>query len=396
MPIRVGVVRLRSSLSITDKKLQALCDGFLSRCNLHNQLSFEKPNKDIMNVFFVQTGGSEIYFKDAYLSYLEPYLILARKENNSLAASMEIVSFLQSQSKRAFLLFGDEEEVGEKLLRFARFYEAKKKLGNMRLGVIGKPSDWLIASNVDPISLKRKWGISLVNIPYKKLIAEIEKGDVADDPRVLAMGKKSRRKDDLRFSLVIHQALRSICKQYGLDGFTLRCFDLVKKYQQTACLGFGLLNDDLIVSGCEGDVPAMLSMVFAKVLWGEPAFMANPATFDLKNRQATYAHCTIPLSMCKDYRLDTHFESDHGIGIAGTMKLEDVTCYKIKPDLSRIRAKEGKIVAAPFKKNMCRTQIEVVFDEAIDEMISNPFGNHMVFVYGKRKEELEQFFDYLG
>ena len=238
MPIHIGVVRLRSSLSITDKKLQAICDSFLSRCNFHNQLVYETPNKDLMNVFFVQTGGSEIYFKDVYLSYPEPYIILARRENNSLAASMEIVSFLQGQNKRAFLLFGEEEEVGEKLLRFARFYEAKKKLASMRLGVIGRPSDWLIASNVDPIALKKKWGITLVNIPYKRLITEIEKGDIADDPRVVAMAKKSRRKDDLRFSFIIHQALKNICKQHHLDGFTLRCFDLVKKYQQTACLGF--------------------------------------------------------------------------------------------------------------------------------------------------------------
>ena len=396
MPIHIGVVRLRSSLSITDKKLQAICDSFLSRCNFHNQLVYETPNKDLMNVFFVQTGGSEIYFKDVYLSYPEPYIILARRENNSLAASMEIVSFLQGQNKRSFLLFGEEEEVGEKLLRFARFYEAKKKLASMRLGVIGRPSDWLIASNVDPIALKKKWGITLVNVPYKRLITEIEKGDIADDPRVVAMAKKSRRKDDLRFSFIIHQALKNVCKQHHLDGFTLRCFDLVKKYQQTACLGFGLLNDDLIVSGCEGDVPAMLSMVFAKVLWGEPAFMANPASFDFALRQATYAHCTIPLSMCKEYRLDTHFESDHGIGIAGTMKLEDVTCYKIKPDLSKIRAKEGKIIATPFRKNMCRTQIEVAFNEDITDMVATPFGNHMVFVYGNRKEELEQFFEYLG
>ena len=395
MSIPVGVYRLRSSLSIEDKKLQAICDAFLERCNPDHQLSFVKPDKAHMNVFFVQTGGSEIYFKDAYLSFPEPYFILARKENNSLAASMEIVSFLQAQGKKAFLIFGDEREVGEKLSRYARFYEAKKALKKMRLGVIGKPSDWLIASDVDPIILKKKWGVTLVNIPYKKLITEIEKFDIDDDPKVIEIRKKSRRKEDMRFSLAIHKALKNLCKQNRLSGFTLRCFDLVKKYQQTACLGFGMLNDELIVSGCEGDVPAMLSMVFAKLLWGEPAFMANPANFDLSSRSATYAHCTVPLSMCKDYRLDTHFESDHGIGIAGTMKQEAITCYKIKPDLSSLRAKEGAITGTPNNKNMCRTQIEVTFDEDIEEMIAHPYGNHMVFVYGKRKEELEQFFQYL-
>ena len=391
----VGVIRLRSSLSINDKKLQSLCDAFLSKCNKDGRLEFVKPSKDIMNVFFVQTGGSEIYFKDAYTSFPEPYFILARKENNSLAASMEIVSFLQAQKKQAFLIFGDEEEVGRSLLRYAQFVEAKKALSSMRLGIIGKPSDWLIASDVDPVALKKKWGINLVQVPYKRFIAEIEKNDIDDDPKILSIQKKSRRKEDMRFSLAIHKALKNICKQYKLDGFTLRCFDLVKKYQQTACLGFSLLNDDLLVAGCEGDVPAMLSMVFSKVLLGQPAFMANPAFFDKAKKKAIYAHCTVPLSMCGDYHFDTHFESDHGIGVAGAMEKKPVTCFKIKPDLTAIRAKSGQIIDTPSNKNMCRTQIEVRFDDDIDEMISHPYGNHMIFIYGDHKEELEQFFAFL-
>lgn len=395
MPIPVGIYRLRSTLSIGDDKLQAQCDAFLEKCNPNGELAFTKPSKNQMNVFFVQTGGSEIYFKDVYQSFPEPFFILARKGNNSLAASMEIVSFLQSQGKKAFLIFGDEEEAGRKLAMYARFFKAKKMLSHMRLGVIGKPSDWLIASEVDPIVLKKKWGITLVQIPYKRLISEIEKNDIDDDPKIAEIKKKTRRKEDMRFSLAIHKALKNLCAQYRLDGFTLRCFDLVMKYQQTACLGFGLLNDELIVAGCEGDVPSMLSMALAKALWGIPAFMANPASFDLSSNKATYAHCTVPLSMCKDYRLDTHFESDHGIGIAGTMIEESITCYKIKPDLSSIRALEGKIISTPSHKNMCRTQIEVSFDESIAEMIEKPYGNHMVFVYGKQKEELEAFYSFL-
>ena len=396
MSVSIGVIRLRSALAITDQKLKASCDAYLSSLSPNGEIDFVKPNKEIMNIFFVQTGGSEIYFKDSYAEYSEPYIILARKENNSLAASLEIVAFLQGQGKKAILLFGEEKEMTDALLRYARFYQAKQTLSKMRLGVIGRPSDWLIASNVDPVALKKKWGITLVQVPYKRLLAEIAKGDIDDDPKIAALSKKTRRKEDLRFSLVIHQALRRIVEDYRLDGFTLRCFDLVKKYQQTACLGFGLLNDEGVLSGCEGDVPSLLTMAFVYALYGKPSFMANPSNIDIPGKTVTYAHCTCPLSMTKEYRLDTHFESDHGIGIAGVLKLEDVTAIKIKPDLSAIRALEGKINATPFHKNMCRTQINVKFNEDIIDMIRRPYGNHLIFAYGNLKQELEEFFEYLS
>ena len=39
-----------------------------------------------------------------------------------------------------------------------------------RLGVIGKPSDWLIASNVDYKNVKDKFNIDLINIDINELI----------------------------------------------------------------------------------------------------------------------------------------------------------------------------------------------------------------------------------
>lgn len=393
---KIGIIRLRSVLSINDKKLQSSCDAYLSRLNKSGLLQFDKPDKDIMNVFFVQTGGSEIYFKDAYESYPEPYIILARKENNSLAASLEIVTFLQQKGKKAFLLFGEEDKVGERLLRFARFYDGKKRFAKMRLGVIGKPSDWLIASDVDDVALKKRWGISIVRIPYKRFLTEVHKNDVDDDPRLATLNKKTRRKEDLRYSLVIHKALKELIKAYHLDGFTLRCFDLVQKYQQTSCLGLALLNDDGIVAGCEGDVPALLTMAMVKALYDAPSFMANPSDIDIANQEVTYAHCTCPLSMTKDYRLDTHFESDQGIGIAGTFFHKHINAVKIKPDLSALLAYSGKIIETPAHKNMCRTQIVVKFEEDISKMIATPFGNHLIFTYEGNEEELREFFEYLG
>ena len=156
-----------------------------------------------------------------------------------------------------------------------------------------------------------------------------------------------------------------------------------------------MLNDDGILSGCEGDVPALLTMAMIYCLYGTPSFMANPSDINVAEKKVTYAHCTCPLSMCAEYRLDTHFESGQGIGIAGTFRHDEVTAVRIHPTLGSLLAIEGKILETPRDKHMCRTQIVVAFEEEISKMIDRPFGNHLIFTYGHHEEELLAFFDYL-
>jgi len=394
---KIGVVCIRSTLAVDDKTLNKNCDEFLGRLSKMGGFEFVEQNSSLMNVFFVQTGGSEIFFKEVYAHYAEPYLIIARRENNSLAASLEIVTFLQNQGKKAVLLFGDDQKIVDQLTKYARFYYAKKRLSTMRLGVIGKPSDWLIASNVDYGEVKRKWGTTILEVPYDDLLNFIKKGNAKeDDPEVQEFISKGGKLKDVLFSLNIEQALKRIAVAYSLDGFTLRCFDLVTKFKQTSCLGFGMLNDMGVLSGCEGDVPALLTMAIIYCLYETPSFMANPSDIDIGNSNVTYAHCTCPLSMCESYHLDTHFESHGGIGIAGQFRHEEVTAVKLHPNLGKLLTYEGNIINTPFHQNMCRTQIDVHFDTDISKMIETPFGNHLVFMYGHHQEELQEFFDYLA
>ena len=98
-----------------------------------------------------------------------------------------------------------------------------KKRKYQRLGVIGKPSDWLISSNVDYSLVKEKFGIELVNIPLKELIEEyknINEDRIEFDP--------SFSKKELDKALNLHNALINVKERYNLSGLTLRCFSLLK------------------------------------------------------------------------------------------------------------------------------------------------------------------------
>ena len=232
-------------------------------------------------------------------------------------------------------------------------------------------------------------------LPMKEFLELVDQRILDDTKAMNRFLEKTSRREDLRKSLYIHGALKRICHKYGLSGFTLRCFDLLKTRQQTSCLAFGMLNDEGIVATCEGDVPTLLTMVLAKELTGKPSFMANPSEIDVAKGEAIYAHCTCPFSMVRNYTLATHFESGLGFGIRGEFPKGKMTMVKLSQDLTKFRALSCRVIENPLRADLCRSQIRVRFDDDIAELVENPYGNHMAFLSGDVREELLALFDYL-
>ena len=81
--------------------------------------------------------------------------------------------------------------------------------------------------------------------------------------------------EELRRSLDIYCALRTITERYGLDGVTLRCFDLLTALGSTGCMALAILNSQGVTAAYEGDVPSLLTMCAARELFGPPAFPAT-------------------------------------------------------------------------------------------------------------------------
>lgn len=391
---KFALIRLRSALSASDKSLKEEEAIFLKQISPNKEIVFTRPSPNVPTLFFVQTGGSEIYFKDCYKNYEPPYLLLVTGGRNSLAASLEILSFLSQNGLKGRILQGNPDYLRKELLKEALFYKAKKKLALSSFARIGKPSDWLIASSVDKRALKRKLGPNLIDIDMSDFFKEMDKHKI-DEKLLKTFSSKTRKKDDLRESLYILEALRSLCKKNKLDGFTLRCFDIVKRKQETSCLAFGVLNEEGIIAGCEGDVPSMLSMYLAKLLTGQSSFMANPAYIDVDKKEAIYAHCTCPFDMLSSYSLPTHFESSSGLAIKGELKKEEITAIKLSPSLDKIRVLKGKITNTLNRADLCRTQIKISFEDDISSLLSDPYGNHMIFCYGDHKDLFEGFFAYM-
>lgn len=352
-----------------------------------------------LSLIFVRTGGTEGLFKEL-LPQLEgmsrqTILLLTSGKSNSLAASMEILSYLRQEGLRGEILHGSPAYIRSRLESLAVVEDARRFLAYTTLGVIGKPSDWLIASGVDKDVVFDRLGISFQYIPMEELMDEYSslKDEIQESREAVGeaySGQPTNVKEAVPGAYRIYKALRTIANDYGLVGLTIRCFDLLTSVHNTGCLALARLNSEGIVAGCEGDIPAMLSMMIGRAVTGFSGFQANPSSIDPESGEIVFAHCTVPLDMVSSFGLDTHFESGIGVGIRGHIPEGPVTVFKVSGDLSRHFVCEGELVRNESKPDLCRTQVVLRLPSAATEyFLTEPIGNHHIILPGHVAAELE-------
>jgi hypothetical protein len=267
------------------------------------------------------TGGTEGLFlemvENGKISLAQPIYIIASQQSNSLAASMEILTWINQHG-------GKGEIITEKPDEDESLSDMKSVVID-RIGMIGASSDWLISSTFDRNVLLSKLGIEIVEID----IAEITK-----------LGKVD---GGMNGAETIYRRIKEIIAEYQLTAITLRCFDLLTTVCNTGCIALSKLNDEGIPASCEGDIPTLITMILSTRIAGCPGFQANPARIDVGTGEMLFAHCTLPLSMTTQHSFTTHFESGIGVAIHGELPIGDYTLVKISGDLKRVFAEDVKL-----------------------------------------------------
>jgi L-fucose isomerase-like protein len=378
--------------------VSAVTKEFLNSLNI----GFEFRDKDYsdygthpLDLVYVRTGGTEGIFKrllpELQSKSNRPFYLLTSGKSNSLAASMEILSFLRQNDLKGEIIHGNADYISKRIGLLEKVGAAKMLLRGARLGIIGEPSDWLISSHAEKSTVKELLGIELVNIPMQELLDVITKTPLRESDERTPIDAIKR---DLPGANQIYDALKVIVARYNLQGFTIRCFDLLTAVKNTGCLALAKFNSEGIIAGCEGDVPAMLSMKIALSLTGVSGFQANPARINPETGEMLFAHCTIPFNMVERYELDTHFESGIGVGIRGYMKEGPVTIFKVSGNLSRHFIAEGELIRNQAEPDLCRTQQVIKLSDPFmaSYFLNDPIGNHHIILSGHHKELLGEMF----
>ncbi|MGB9858217.1 MAG: hypothetical protein ACPLKX_08870 [Dictyoglomaceae bacterium] len=318
------------------------------------------------------TGGTEEfsipYLKDRL--YLIPF-----GTANGLAASLEIQAYAKEKGIETILIPYPDEKVMKTL-------KVIDELKGKRIGIIGKPSDWLIKSG--NYEILKELGLNIVEIPLSEVQENLQENiDLAE--KIWNQAKERKiSKEELIKATRIYPSLRKIIDKYDLYALTIRCFDLAVNLKITGCLALSLLNSEGIITSCEGDTEALATMLFSYKFIGKTPFMANLAK--IEDDIYTFAHCTIAINIPEYYNLNTHFETLSSVGIEGYIKADKVTILRLGKD-HKFTVFTGEVVDRSWENNMCRTQISVKIKD--DTFLKNPIGNHFVIILGDEEEKIK-------
>lgn len=352
------------------------CNAEIIVVGEENVKTFPETSLNKVDYIMIATGGTENLFRAIWSSgALKTTTMIADGRNNSLAAALEILSYLTENGEEGRIVHGTNEEIVKVIMDNIVETRQGSSLSfiGTKIGLFGQPSDWLIASGVDYDYLREYYGIKTVFIDLQRLIYEIGRSEKSD---MLAADKT-------------YSSIKKICQEERLDAMTIRCFDIVKACNTTSCLALAKLNDEGVVAGCEGDMQTLMTMLLAKRLCNEPAFMANPSI--LTDKTSMFAHCTVPLSMCYKTTMRTHFESGIGVAVQGNLPLTDYTIMKWGGRrLDKMFVTEAKAIKNEYSNHFCRTQI--TFDINLKPyLLNHSIGNHHVIIRGRHADVIKAF-----
>lgn len=351
----------------------------LSKLFHQDRIQFVNQQPDVL-VFL--TGGSERVALHSLHGY-KFYLIIASSYENSWAAATEVKAWM-NQSGIESLLVDENDPHAQGIID--AFYQVRNGLKNLRgkkFGVIGKPSDWLVASTIDPFITQSKLGIEQVDLPWEASIPK-EQGLIAPE---FTSFFKSKEGLGVEMAGRVYESISNVVRGYDLSAVTVECFPLAQKCNTTACLALSKLGMDGIPAGCEGDICSMVGMMLAKEIIGTIPWMANIA--NVNGNKLLLAHCTIPADMLSSFTLETHFETGIGVAIKGELRYKEVTLFRVDNNLNRMFFATAKVIPAKHSKDACRTQVTLEIDDKTSRyFFESPLGNHHLVLPNDCTKEL--------
>lgn len=359
----------------------------------------EKLKSDDFKIIFIATGGVERLVIQHFEHLPRPAIILADGMQNSLAAALEVSSWLRGRGMKSEILHGDLSAVAMRIRVLYTNFQAQRTLYGSRIGVIGTPSAWLVSSNVDYLIAKRRWGVEFTDIPLDRVydyydhISDRQVSALATAFSSQALGSREAQPEDILKAMRLYLAIRRICEEDKLNAITLSCFKLLDRTTTTGCVALSLLNDEGIVAGCEGDLQTVFTLLATKSLTGKVGFMANPSMLIPRSNELILAHCTIGVNLTDRYIIRNHFETESGVGIQGILPTGDVTILRCGGEcLDEYYLTTGVLTENTNFINMCRTQIRVKLNSSSDYFLKNPLGNHHILIQGDYENALQEFF----
>ncbi len=284
---------------------------------------------------------------------------------------------------------------------------AVRAIRNLKVLYIGKypPRSVAVPKGVTLDYLEDRLGVEVVTVgidDYMEAVWDIEDGETDE---IAERWRKrfeilDRRGEKLNEYAKIYLALKRMLERYDANSLTVEC-PALPDIDYVPCVAFSMLIDEGIPSGCEADIPALLTMTALMVIGGRAVLMGNlnenVTHWDIERGVVTINHDVVPPSYtcpwCKLKIRDYHGMRKGSTTYADLTQGAPVTLAGIHWNLNKVWATEGT-VAWTEDTIHCRecVGVKVKDSKTISKM---GFGHHIVLAYGRHEGAMGKLADLL-
>jgi L-fucose isomerase-like protein len=321
----------------------------------------------------------------------------------SLVAAQQMGSLLTDLDIQHVVSYGDpaQAETYESILAYARAAAAKRRLAMGKVGSVGRRTPGMTPVAFDEVELTRLFGVQVVSCGWEEvesLAASLPAAAVEARRAELVSGAGSVRSADqaLDDSTRLFLALRDWAQREGLLALSVGCYP---HYAGRVCVACGLLGDERVPVGCEGDLNSALAMFLLQSFTGKAAHFGEMLEVDAEDNSIVSSHCgCAPPSLAVE---------PSAVTVAPVRIWERGACFRFPAQAGpatlvnlvgrrgtyRLCAVEGEAVASGmvFEGNPVKFVPQAPVGELLEMIGEHGFGHHWMMGYGHVAAELEAF-----
>ncbi len=327
-------------------------------------------------------------------------------QNSFCGANMAVHTFRKLGRKHAFV-FGPAEQAAALTARPLNILRCVSELASAKVGLVGGRVPGFYTSNCDELRLRAKLGPEVEVID----IAEIIDAAGKLSPEEAASGAAAVRKSaasccakvekDVEAGGRLYAAFRKVAQKYALTTYAVRCWpEWSDIFGIAPCSTLGMLNNDRLISSCEGDVLGAVLMAIEASLCGGIPFFADLISFDQTANTAVLWHCgAAPSALCRAFEetvLNQHFRVDGGNkkGLTNEFSLKPgpITLAQLDEDGDGYRmliASGTALDTEPFiRGNPLTVRFDCSVERLVDTIMREGFKHHYAIIHADVAQEL--------
>ena len=331
-----------------------------------------------------------------------------RESTGSFVAAAVLKGSLERMGYRFPTILGlpGDESALTAAVDFSHAAYAAGRLRRTRLGLVGYASMSMYPGTFDHVLLRRIIGPEVVHIDTYTLVRNAEQA--SEDAVQRAAAEISARArvqvtpERLHKASRLAVALETLAARHGLQALNVKCqYELSQEWGMTPCVALSLLADKGIACGCEGDVPASVTMCLLSYLQDD-AVVFYGDILDLQGDEMLLSSCGFaPLSLAHEPEGATVRELGHpgfdGIICSCTMKEGPVTFARLVEGRGDWHLVFGTGTGLPCDLRQGRfPALQVRLDGDPERLLETLSSQHFALCYGDATRRIEKLCAVLG